>query len=97
MPCSPRTSSGACDVEREYSDDRGEGGGLDSHTHLFYFIFGSLAQFTRQLTLLLQPLHVRRELFISLDTSGDGYLSFKELLDGLNSVDVDWEKLDCDR
>lgn len=39
----------------------------------------------------------RRDLFKSLDTSGDGFLSYGELLDGLNDSDLDWEKLDCDR
>ena len=38
-----------------------------------------------------------RDLFKSLDTSGDGYLSYAELLEGLTGAEVDWENLDCDR
>jgi len=38
-----------------------------------------------------------RELFLALDASGDGYLSFNELLRGVNNMEVDWEALDVDR
>ena len=40
---------------------------------------------------------VLRDLFLSLDTSGDGYLSYQELWDGLNGSDVDWDELNTDK
>ena len=40
---------------------------------------------------------VLRDLFLSLDTSGDGYLSYQELWDGLNGSDVDWYELNTDK
>ena len=39
---------------------------------------------------------VLRDLFLSLDTSGDGYLSYQELWDGLNGSDVDWDELNTE-
>eukprot|EP00227_Mantoniella_beaufortii_P013257 CAMPEP_0197592330 /NCGR_PEP_ID=MMETSP1326-20131121/15032_1 /TAXON_ID=1155430 /ORGANISM="Genus nov. species nov., Strain RCC2288" /LENGTH=307 /DNA_ID=CAMNT_0043158019 /DNA_START=241 /DNA_END=1167 /DNA_ORIENTATION=- len=40
---------------------------------------------------------VLRDLFLTLDSSGDGFLSYGELLDGLNNSEVDWETLEVDR
>lgn len=40
---------------------------------------------------------VLRDLFLSLDTSGDGYLSYQELWDGLNGSDVDWDELNTEK
>ena len=31
-----------------------------------------------------------REVFVRLDTSGDGFLSYSELFDGLRGSDLDW-------
>jgi len=40
---------------------------------------------------------VLRDLFLSLDTSGDGFLSYQELWDGLNGSDVDWDELNTEK
>ena len=40
---------------------------------------------------------VLRDLFLSLDTSGDDYLSYQELWDGLNGSDVDWDELNTEK
>ena len=32
-----------------------------------------------------------RAMFLALDTSGDGFLSYRELWDGLSGSDVDWD------
>ena len=33
-----------------------------------------------------------REIFLELDTSGDGFLSYRELFDGLSVSGVDWDE-----